>query len=265
MNEENKEQTITDEKNISEGADDTAENVKEVAEESEEGKEDKENIDGDEPSKETSENKEEENPDDKDKESDEEDKEDKLKDVDPKNVGKDEVSDVLKDKGFSYPELQKEYNETGNISKETREKLAKVGITNEMVDNYIEGQQARVDKEINEIAECVGGREQLNEIIQWAAKNLTDEEKIAINNIDNAYVMKVYLKDLQNRMEEKEGKVPETTLNGDGGKATIEIFESQAQMFEAIRDPKYKVDEAYRAKVMKKIQASREAGIDLGI
>ena len=77
--------------------------------------------------------------------------------------------------------------------------------------------------------------------------------------------MKVYLKDLKNRMEEKEGKVPETTLNGDGGKPTVELFESQAQMFEAIRDPRYKVDEAYRAKVMKKIQASREAGIDLGI
>lgn len=36
-------------------------------------------------------------------------------------------------------------------------------------------------------------------------------------------------------------------------------------MFEAIKDPKYNKDKAYRADVQKRIAASREAGIDLGI
>lgn len=188
-----------------------------------------------------------------------------LKEVNPKEANIEQATNVLKDKGFDYAELSKEFNEKGEISKETRDKLAEVGITGEIIDNYIEGQKARVERELDELSLCVGGREKMNEVIRWASQNISDDEKASINGITDANVMKMILKDLKNRMEEKEGKVPETQLNGEGGKPAVEIYESQAQMFEAIRDPKYKTDEAYRAKVMKKIQASREAGIDLGI
>ena len=44
-----------------------------------------------------------------------------------------------------------------------------------------------------------------------------------------------------------------------------DIFRSQAEMFEAINNPKYRKDEAYRHDVQRKVTASREAGIDLGI
>ncbi len=200
----------------------------------------------------------------KDEEEPQEDKEEITADK-AKETSIDDATNVLKDKGFDYVELQKEYNEKGEITKETREKLAKVGITDEILDNYIEGQKARVERELDELSECIGGRKVMNEVIQWAANNISDEEKASINNITDANVMRIVLKDLKNRMEEKEGKVPENQITGEGGKPPVELFESQAQMFEAIKDPRYKKDEAYRAKVMKKIQASREAGIDLGI
>ena len=66
-------------------------------------------------------------------------------------------------------------------------------------------------------------------------------------------------------MEEKEGSLPSITLQGKGGSQNLELFESQEQMFAAIRDPRYKKDPAYQATVTKRIRASREAGINLGI
>ena len=185
--------------------------------------------------------------------------------LDPKTVDKAQAETLLKDKGFDYSVLQKEFNETGDISQETRTKLNEAGISDEMINDYKEGQKALVEKELDEISQCVGGRENLTEVINWAANNISDDEKTSIAGITDKNVMMIVLKDLKNRMEEKEGKIPENQINGDGIKTTTEIYESQAQMLEAIKDPRYKNDEVYRAKVMEKIHASREAGIDLGI
>jgi hypothetical protein len=172
---------------------------------------------------------------------------------------KDKAGEVLKEKGFDYAKLQEEFNATGEISKETREKLAEAGISDEIIDNYIDGQKAKVEAKINEIAEVVGGREEMDSIVKWASNNLSEEEKSSINAIRDENIMKIILKDLKERMEEKEGKTPDY-VKGDGGKSQTNIYESQAQMMAEIRDPRYEVDEAYREQVRKKIEASVGAG-----
>ncbi len=175
-----------------------------------------------------------------------------------------QAQEVLQTKGFDYVALQKEYLETGNISETTRKQLSEVGITSELVDNFIEGQIAKAEQERNELAACVGGRENFDNIIKWASENLSEAEIKSINGITDKSVITIILKDLKNRMEEKEGITPNYT-NGEAGKIVKDIFRSQAEMFEAISNPKYRVDEAYRADVQRKVTASREAGVDLGI
>lgn len=175
-----------------------------------------------------------------------------------------QAQEVLQTKGFDYVALQKEYLETGNISETTRKHLSEVGITSELVDNFIEGQIAKAEQERNELATCVGGRENFDNIIKWASENLSEAEIKSINGITDKSVITIILKDLKNRMEEKEGITPNYT-NGEAGKIVKDIFRSQAEMFEAISNPKYRVDEAYRADVQRKVTASREAGVDLGI
>jgi len=175
-----------------------------------------------------------------------------------------QAKEILQDKGFDYAKLQEEFNQKGEISAETRENLAKSGITDEIIDNYIEGQKAKAEKEIDEISSDIGGKDGFKTVIEWAGKNLEQAEINSINAVRDKNVMKIILKDLKNRMDEKEGVTPEYT-KGDGGKTAAVVFESKAQMIEAIKDPKYKKDEAYRLQVMKKVAASREAGIDLGI
>jgi len=170
---------------------------------------------------------------------------------------------ALEDKGFIYADLQKEFNENQNITDATRAKLAEKGITDDVIDSYIEGRKAVAEQETNKIAEIVGGKENLDKLVNWAKENLSDEEKISINGITDKNILTSVMRDLERRMVEKEGITPnyigETT-----GATTPAIYESQAQMFVDLRDPRYKNDEAFQNKVMKKIQASRSNGIDLG-
>lgn len=193
--------------------------------------------------------------------------EDKGEEVKPEDVdlnNPEEVSEALAKKDIDYNALSEEYMANGKLSDETLEMLEKAGIPKEMTANYIKGYEAIVEKERNELAEVVGGKEQFDELINWCANNLKKEEIVSLNAIRDKFQLQLTLIGLKVRMEEKEGKTPEYQ-KGTGDKTVMVGFRSKAEMYEAIRDPKYKVDEAYRADVTKKIAASREAGIDLGI
>ena len=185
-------------------------------------------------------------------------------DIDYSKKDEAEVKDALKGVGFDYDSLCQEYATTGGISEKTRAELAKVGITGTIVDNYIAGMMAKAQQDYNEVAEVVGGREKFDEIINWAAHNLDPEEIRSINSVTDKFQVKSILRDLKVRMEDKEGKTPEYQ-KGNGDKPSVDMFNSQAEMFEAIKNPKYKKDDYYRSLVQKKIAASREAGVDLGI
>lgn len=176
-----------------------------------------------------------------------------------------EATNILEKKGFNYNDLANEYYQTGKISDETRKALADVGIAGDIVDNFIAGQEAKAEVERNEMAECIGGRKVFDDVLKWASTNLSQEEITSINAVRDKNIIRMILKDLKVRMEEKEGKTPEYTKGDTASSTATDIFHSQVEMFEAISDPQYKKNPAYRLKVQQKITASREAGIDLGI
>lgn len=183
-------------------------------------------------------------------------------------VDVDNIEESLKEKGFDYQELLQEYADNGDLTEETRAKLAEIGLTKEFVDDFINGKKAIVEQQIakeqEELAAFVGGKENLDSIIKWAAENMSEEEKLGLNDVKNMAAQKLILEGLKSRMENKEGVLP-SFVQGGGQNPSDDIFESQAQMFEAIRDKRYLSDPAYQEKVTKKIQASRKAGINLGI
>lgn len=169
------------------------------------------------------------------------------------------ASEVLESKGFDYDALTQEFQANGDLLPETRAKLAKQGITGEILDGYIEGQKAIVQRHMEDISTVVGGMEQMVAVVEWAKANLSDEEKKSIDAIHDPAVIKIILKDLENRMNDSEGYLPQQ-LQGGAGEAKGNYFESMAEVEEAINDPKYSKDPVYRAKVAQKITASREAG-----
>lgn len=195
----------------------------------------------------------------------EEDKKQDEKEDEEKQKDDKEIKDVLTQNGLDYAALEEEYIANGSFTQETLDKLHKAGFSDEFIEAFVEGKKAIAEKELNELAEVIGGRETYDNVIQWAATNLTDDVKYSINAVRDKNILKLILPTLKNDMEKKEGKAPTFQMQGKTAAIPENIFESKQQMMEAIRDKRYIQDPAYAAKVTAKIRASREAGIDLGI
>ena len=170
------------------------------------------------------------------------------------------ASEVLESKGFDYDALTKEFQANGDLLPETRAKLEKQGITGEILNNYIEGQKAIIQRHMEDISTVVGGMEQMATVVEWAKANLSEEEKKSIDAVHDPAVIKIILKSLEQRMNDSEGYLPQQLQGGAGGN-TGNYFESMSDVEEAINDPRYSKDPIYRAKIAQKITASREAGI----
>lgn len=172
----------------------------------------------------------------------------------------DKASQVLESKGFDYNALTEEFQANGDLLPETRAKLAQQGITGEILNTYIEGQKAIIQRHMEDISTVVGGMEQMATVVEWAKNNLSAKEKKSIDAIHDPAVIKIILKDLENRMNDSEGYLPQQ-LQGGAGESKGNYFESMAEVEEAINDPRYSKDPVYRAKVAQKLTASREAGV----
>ena len=170
------------------------------------------------------------------------------------------AEEVLVSKGLDYNAFTEEFQSTGELSAESRAKLAKAGITGEILDTYIEGQKALVQKQMEDISTVVGGMENMVTVVEWARANLTQAEKEAYDKIHDPAVIKIILKDLEKRMNDSEGYLPQQ-LQGGAGESNGNYFESMLEVEDAINDPRYSKDPVYRAKVARKITASREAGV----
>jgi len=170
-----------------------------------------------------------------------------------------QVAEVLNHKGFDLNKLQDEFEANGDITEATRKELEKVGITREILDSYIEGRWAVYEKQMDEIALTVGGRENFDNICNWARANLSKEEQAVYDSVHDPALIKILVRDLKNRMENTDGVIPQQ-IQGSSDNSMGDYFQSMAEVEDAINDPKYAKDEVYRQKVAQKITASREAG-----
>lgn len=170
----------------------------------------------------------------------------------PENPQKD-----LQDKGLDLNDFSKEFASKGELSQESYEKLAKAGYSKDIVDNYIAGQQARAVQFTAEIKSEVGGEEKYNEMITWAKGNLSPQEIDAYNTAmaSGADQAKLAALGLAMKFTNAVGKEP-TRMIGGGKAAGEDVFESTQQVTEAMRDPRYRNDPAYRNKVQAKLNRS---------
>lgn len=169
------------------------------------------------------------------------------------------VDPILKDKGFDYKDLQAEWYEKGELSEETIAKLEKAGFSKEQVNDFITARMSENQAAATDIINYIGGKEKYEAIHNWATANLSDEEKTVINSFHDPLAIKVLLDGLNARMEKADGVIP-NQLTGRATTDEADLFQSMAEVQEAILNPKYAKDEVYREKVSKKITASRKAG-----
>lgn len=161
--------------------------------------------------------------------------------------------------GLDMDALGEKIVKNGDLDAADYEALAKQGISKDMVQNYVSGQQAVADKMVAEMHETVGGEEAFTGLLEWGAENLSADEIASFNEtIDTGKpaAVKLALQGLQARQQAQAG-TPPNLLGGKRGAQNVgEVFRSTAEVTKAMGDPRYRTDPAYRADVMAKLGRS---------
>jgi len=160
--------------------------------------------------------------------------------------------------GITLDKFYDEWVEKGQLSEKSYAELEKTGLPKELVDGYIEGQKALADQQVSKMHNTVGGEENYKSLIDWASTNLSDVEKKAFNDtLDNGSEAQMQFA-LQGLMA-KAGMSSDTNnqlFQGEVSAINNEVFNSVAQVTEAMNDPRYERDPAFRKSVSDKIARS---------
>ena len=163
--------------------------------------------------------------------------------------------------GLDMDALSKEYAESGELSKESLEALSKVGITEDMVQSYITGQEAQAAAAQKELLEPIGGDiEAYNKLTAWAGDNLSDAEVDEFNSVlatGNPSAVKMAIRDLSAKYESVNGTEPGRQLSGKPNTSGAAVYESTADLMKDMSNPEYAKNPAFRAKVEAKLGRSK--------
>lgn len=136
--------------------------------------------------------------------------------------------------------------------------MNEAGFSKSLVDSWIAGQDALANTTRDSMYELAGGEEQYGQMVQWASDNLPESEVDAFNatmNTQDANLIKLAVQGLFARYRSE--AEPNLIQGNNSSEATGGTFESTAQMTEAMRDPRYATDPAYRQAVANKLARSR--------
>ena len=178
------------------------------------------------------------------------------------NRDKEEVKPTEEVKADEAPQagLDKYYNEfaeTGELAEKSYTELSKLGLDKTLVDSYIEGQKLVADTNSKSIQDIAGGKEEYTELVDWASKNLSPAEVKVFNDMVEGGDIETAKFAVQGLMT-KSGAVSKTPSLFEGTSDAIskDAFASVAQVTEAMNDPRYDKDPAYRKMVEDKIGRS---------
>ena len=152
------------------------------------------------------------------------------------------------------------------LSPETIEKFKNLS-SEELLQGYLEV-QSKVnssersadlsDSQVNTIRDSVGGEKDYNEVMSWASENLPKDDIDAFDElveIGNVGAIKLAVSGLKAQYETANG-YEGRMLSGKPPSSSGDVYKSQAQLVEAMSDPRYDRDPAYRQGVIEKLDRS---------
>lgn len=114
------------------------------------------------------------------------------------------------------------------------------------------------DDQVEQLQGLVGGADQYTQMLNWASDNISSQEAELFDSVMNsgdpasAYFA---IRALGQQWVEAKGYEGQL-LQGKAPRDTTSKFRSQAQLVEAMSDPRYENDDAYRRDVMAKLENS---------
>ena len=160
------------------------------------------------------------------------------------------------------------YANDGQLSEETMARFSEMS-SRDLVDAYVAmyergdvaqstGETADLtDAEMNTVYNSVGGQAEYNRLTGWAADNLESKALDAFNNIvdqGNATAIQIAVAGLRSEYESQEG-YEGRMLSGKAAQSR-DAFRSQAEVVQAMNDPRYDQDPAYRQDIYDKLERS---------
>lgn len=159
-----------------------------------------------------------------------------------------------------------EFDENGELSPETLQKLSAMS-SEDLIKAYLAYQSRDTaeaptavelsDQDVAEIHNSVGGAEQYQQLVQWAADNFSEQEVEAFDNVvesGNKAAINFAIQALKSRYTDAVG-FEGTTLQGKAA-TSQDVFRSQAELVAAMNDPRYDRDPAYRQDIYNKLDRS---------
>jgi len=159
-----------------------------------------------------------------------------------------------------------EFFENGELSEATLEKLEGISSV-DLAKAYLEYQSKNqsaepepvelTDQDVNTVYDSVGGQKEYQQIVEWASRNMSEDEIQAFDNViesGNLDAIKFATQALKYRYTDSVGF--EGNLIQGKAPTSTEVFRSQAEVVRAMNDPRYDQDPAYRNEIMAKLANS---------
>lgn len=169
------------------------------------------------------------------------------------------AEELAAEAGVNVAEVEAHFLEKGEIPADTYEKMEKVGISKEMVDEFVQFRVQQADLARDEVLRPFGGTEAVTGMVDWASKNWTEAQansfNDAVNSGDKARI-ELAVKALKADYDKKNGVRPSLVTPSAKTVPNGGTFASIQELMAAQNDPRYKADPAYRDAVIQKLSRS---------
>jgi hypothetical protein len=154
-----------------------------------------------------------------------------------------------------------EYQETGKLSDDIKKQLDELDYEDMFAAMQGQAPQEAADlseDEMNAIRNYVGGEQQYGALMDWAAQTLDQNYVQAFDDLvqnGSARAIQLAVRGLMAEYENQNG-YEGRMLTGKAATETPDVFRSQAEVVQAMNDPRYDSDPAYRNDVFEKLGRS---------
>jgi hypothetical protein len=148
-----------------------------------------------------------------------------------------------------------EFATKNDLSPETLDTIKqKTGLPDYVINEYMQGQKAKLEMAYSKASELVGGREELNKLFVWASKNLTKAEQASINNNLSSPAWDVALYGLQAKYakatQTSKPNEPKPTAKGQVPIASTQQgltnYTTKREFYAERNDPRFNTDPKFR-------------------
>ena len=170
-----------------------------------------------------------------------------------------EVKADLAKKNVDFDALAKEYADAGELSADSLKKLADAGYPKQVVDAYLDGLNARMDRFVSTVKGYAGGDEEFAKLQTYIAgqpQEVIDGFNSAVNS-GNLGQIKLAIAGLKAEMTKAYGTANPTVMAGQAkGGGEPQGYTNFEQMTKDMSDPRYNVDPVYTKQVYAKVKAA---------